>query len=295
MGVLNKGYKNKVLLAGASGALGLEVLKLLSEKGLEVRAFIKSEDDDEEVSHYTKDIWKADASKKASVLKDITKDISIIVSALGKSVSLFTNRGNSFLEDDFYANRNILNDALNHSVKRFIYVSIKGVEEADDFEIPKSHKMFEDVLRDSDLNYTILRPVGFFSGLNDLLIMAKRKIIPVIGDGQAKTNSIHQKDLAKIILDQLEDGPQLLEVGGPLIHTRLEMAEFIKNRIGGEILKVPEKIAEWGMVIPEIIDENMAERLKFFKYINTHDMIGVRNGNISFNKYLKDIDKKDLP
>ncbi len=68
--------------------------------------------------------------------------------------------------------------------------------------------MFEDALQASGLDYTIIRPVGFFSGLNDLAIMAKRKVIPiVVGDGQAKTNSIHQKDLAKVVVDNCMKAP----------------------------------------------------------------------------------------
>lgn len=285
----------KVLLAGASGALGLEILQLLVNERYDVRALVHSEEGAQKVSRYTNDVWKADASKEASVLNDITKDISIVISALGKSVSLFTNKGNSFLEDDFYANNNILNDALKHDVKRFIYVSIKGAENAEKFEIAKSHKMFEEALEASGLSYTIIRPVGFFSGLNDLLIMAKRKIIPIVGDGKARTNSIHQKDLAKVVMAQLKDGPGLLEVGGPQVHTRLEMAELVQKRLGGKIVKIPEKIAEWGMILPEFLNKTISDRLKFFKHINTHDMIGERNGQITFEEYLNSLDKKDLP
>lgn len=287
--------KEKVLLAGASGALGLEILKLLDKANIPVRALVNSEEGAQKVALYTEDVLKVDATKEASELNGITKDISIVVSALGKSVSLFTNRGKTFMEDDFYANNNILNDALKNEVKRFVYVSIKGAEYGERFEITKSHKMFEDTLQASGLSYTVIRPVGFFSGLNDLLIMAKRKIIPVVGDGQAKTNSIHQKDLAKVVVAQLQDGPNLLEIGGPLVHTRLEMAKMIQNRIGGEVVKIPEKLAEWGMIIPELLHENISHRLKFFKYINTHDMIGESNGSITFEEYLQSPDLKDLP
>lgn len=83
--------------------------------------------------------------------------------------------------------------------------------------------------------------------------MAKCKIIPVINDGQAKTNGIHEKALTTNVIDQLESGPQLLE---RTFHPYpLEMAGIIQNRIGGEIIKVPEKIAEWGMVVPEVLHE----------------------------------------
>ncbi len=287
--------EERVLVAGASGALGLEVLKLLDGQGINLRGLVFSENGSEKVSPYTKDICKADASQGNQAIKDITKDVSTVVSAMGKSVSLFTDRGNSFLENDFYANSNLLDDALKNGVKRFVYVSIKGAEEASEFEIPKAHRMFEKALEASGIDYTIIRPVGFFSGLHDLAIMAKRKLIPIIGDGSARTNSIHQKDLAKVVVENLHNGPKIMEVGGPYIHTRLEMAEMIQEKIGGKIIKVPEKIAEWGMFLPEMVDDDMSAKLKYFKFITTHDMIGEKHGKISFKEYLDNLDLKDLP
>jgi len=288
--------EKKILLAGASGALGLEVLKLLHQQGKEVRALVHSEDGAEEVSPYTKDIWKADASEGNEVVRDITKDVSIVISTLGKSVSLFTNRGKSFVENDFYANSNILDDAIKNGVKRFIYVSIKGAEKALEYEVAKSHKMFEDALEASGLDHTIIRPVGFYSGLNDLAIMAKRKVIPIVGDGDAITNSIHQKDLAKVVVKYLHDGPELKEVGGPLIHTRREMADMVAKKVGGKVIPVPEEIAEWGMFLPEMVDDDISAKLHYFKFVTTHDMVGEKNGEITFEEYLNSLDlEKDLP
>jgi uncharacterized protein YbjT (DUF2867 family) len=287
--------EERILVAGASGALGLEVMRVLHMRNLPLRGLVFSKDGAKEVSKYTDDIWEADASKDNLEIKDITKDVSIVISALGKSVSLFTNRGNSFLENDFYANSNLLDDALKNGVKRFVYVSIKGVDEAPQYDIPKAHKMFEDALKASGIDHTIIRPVGFFSGLHDLAIMAKRKIIPIVGDGSARTNSIHQKDLAEVVVQNLKDGPELLEVGGPLVHTRLEMAEMIEKKIGGKIVKVPEKVAEWGMFLPELVNEDVSAKLKYFKYITTHDMIAEKHGSLTFEEYLENLDLKDLP
>lgn len=288
--------KKKILLAGASGALGLEVLKILHAQGEEVRALVHSGDGADKVAAYTQDIWKADASEGNQVIKDITKDVSIVISTLGKSVSLFTNRGKSFMENDFYANSNVLDDAIKNGVERFVYVSIKGAEKALEYEVAKSHKMFEDALEASGLDYTIIRPVGFFSGLNDLAIMAKRKVIPIIGDGHARTNSIHQKDLAQVVVDYLYEGPAIKEVGGPLVHTRMEMAKMIERKVGGKVISVPEKIAEWGMFLPEMVDEDMSAKLKYFKFVTTNDMIGEKHGKITFEEYLNSLDlEKDLP
>ena len=292
--MINERNKN-ILLAGASGALGLEILKLLEGGPFNVRALILSKKEEEEVKPFTHDIWKVDAAKEFYDIQNITEGIDVVISAMGKSVSLFTDRGNSFYEDDFEANQNLITDSQNNKVSRFVYVSIKGASLNHDFEIPRVHKKVEEILKGSDLDFTIIRPVGFFSGLHDLAIMAKRKMIPLVGDGNAKTNSIHQRDLAKLILENLFEGPELLEVGGPKIHTRLEMAEMISEKIGGKIIKVPEKIAEWGMFIPELVDKDTAEILKYFKFITTHDMIGDKYGTETFREYLDTLDLKSLP
>ena len=285
----------KVLVAGASGSLGMELLKLLKEKNIETRALVHSSDGMEGVLKYTDDVFAADASEGSQEVREVTAGIHTVISAMGKSVSLFSNDENSFMENDFYGNNNLLQDALKHNVQRFLYVSIKGADTGVEYEIAKAHKRFEEALQASGIDHTIIRPVGFFSGLNDLAIMAKRKVIPIVGDGQAKTNSIHQKDLAEVVVSYLEEGPEIIEVGGPLIHTRLEMAEMLKEKIGGQIIKIPEKVAEWGMFLPELISDSISDKLSYFKYITTNDMIGEQRGSITFKEYLETLDLNKLP
>jgi len=285
----------KILVAGASGALGLETVKLLKQQGLEVRGLVHSMEGTEELRNYTTDIMAADASEGTYEIRDVTEGIHTVISAMGKSVSLFTNDDKSFKETDFFGNTNLLDDALSHGVQRFIYISIKGADTGVEYEIAKAHKRFEDALQASGMHHTIIRPVGFFSGLNDLAIMAKRKVIPIVGDGQAKTNSIHQKDLAKVVVEYLEDGPELIEVGGPLVHTRLEMDEMLQEKIGGKIIKVPEIVAEWGMFLPELISDSMGDKLNYFKYITTRDMVGEKKGEITYKEYLQTLDLDKLP
>lgn len=282
----------KILVVGATGALGIEVLKQLHQKNLPLRALTRSDDDTIELNQLTGgDIFIGDASKNE--IKDVTRGVSTVISALGKSVSLFTPSDESFYESDFLANKNILDDAIKNGVKRFIYVSIKGADT--DFTVAKAHKMFENTLKESGIDYTIIRPVGFFSGLNDLAILAKRKVIPIVGDGEAKTNSIHHRDLAKVVVGFLNEGPRMIEVGGPNIHTRMEMAEMVKEKIGGQIIKVPESLANFGIEFQKIFMSDVPEKLDYFKFVTTHDMIAEPHGSISFREYLESLDLKDLP
>lgn len=287
--------KEKVLIAGASGSLGTEIVKILKNREIPIRALTRSSEEGSKLTSFTNDIWIADATSDTYAISDITQGVSTVISALGKSVSLFSPSDDSFFESDYKANKHILDDAVKNGVKRFVYVSIKGADVEEDYSIAKAHKLFENELRASGLEYTIIRPVGFFSGLHDLAILAKRKVIPVIGDGQAKTNSIHHKDLAEVVVSYLDEGPDIIEVGGPLIHTRLEMAEMVKEKIGGQIIKVPKMIAQMGADIPKIFSEDMHDKLDYFTYITTNDMIGEQNGSVTFREYLETLDLKQLP
>ncbi|MBO2542829.1 NAD(P)H-binding protein [Salegentibacter sp. BDJ18] len=287
---------SKILIVGASGSLGTEIIHLLTEEGKEIRALTRSDKGISKLSKYTDDVWKGDAAKDQEGIRGITKNITTVISALGKSVSLFTPSEESFMESDFRANRNLLKDAVKNGVKRFIYVSIMGADSSKDFSIARAHKMFEKELKNSGIAYTIVRSVGFYSGLNDLAIMAKRKVIPLLGSGEAKTNSIHHKDLAKVVVSFINNGPKIAKVGGPNVHTRREMAEMIKEIVGGEIIEIPEPVAKISasLGLPKIFSEGINDKLDYFTFITTNDMIGESNGKISFREYLGNLDLKKI-
>lgn len=280
-----------ILILGASGALGMHLVKESKKNGFLIRALTHSQKGISKVQPYTNDIWCLDASAANQQLQEITKGVDYVISALGKSISLFNPTPNSFYENNYKANVKLVAAAKKHQVKKFLYVSMKGADSASQFTIPRTHKMVEEELEKSDLEYTIIRPVGFYSGLNDLITMAKRQVIPLVGDGQAKTNSIFQGDLAYYILKNFLELPKLLEIGGPKIHTRKEMAEMIQKRIGGKILTVPTSLARAGSEFSKLISEKeLGNKLAYFTHIMSHDMIGEKKGMLDFDEYLKEIE-----
>ncbi|MGB5943035.1 MAG: NAD(P)H-binding protein [Leeuwenhoekiella sp.] len=287
---------SKVLLLGASGMLGLEVAKNLFKENIPFRALTSSKSGLAKLAPFTQDIWVADVVHNPNAIAGICKDIDSVISGMGKSISLFSTDDDTFNEVDNLANATVLLDAITNRVSYYIYVSIKEAGDNDEFEIPKNQKSFEDKLNGSGITNCIFRPVGFYSGLHDLAVMAKKGIIPVIGDGTAKTNSIAQEDFAKVIVKAyLERKTGIQIIGGPEIHSRYAMAEMIKARFGGKIVTVPETLADVGMVLPQFFDKSTYHKLKFFKFITTHDMLGDIHGNLTFREYLSFIDESDLP
>lgn len=284
----------KILIAGAEGALGFELLKKLHKKNIPVRAFIHRQSHIKKIKKYTDDIFVAGISD-VKKLKDLCKGIDIVVSGIGKSVSLFKPRMSNYEEVDYEGNCHILHEALKSGVQRFIYISIKGSDTASHLKIAHVHKKIQGLLAGSSISHTSIKPVGFFSGVSDLIVMAKRGIIPVPGSGKHLTNSIHQQDLAAFVLDHLFEGPETLEVGGPEIHSRNEMAGMIRDKTGARIIHIPASLIKAGIAPLQLFKSSLAQNINYFRHVSTHDMLAPAYGKITFKDYLNSLDLNQLP
>lgn len=284
----------KILIVGATGSLGMEVVKKLSEAKIPFRALASSEESAASLKPFTTDIWVADA-RKPEALRGICDGINIVFSSLGKSVSLFKHDKGNYDEVDYEANRNIIAEAGNALVKRFVYCSIKGSDSASELKLAEVHKKVQDLMEKAFKSYTIIKPTGFFSGLNDLLIIAKRGLLILPGSGNYRTNSIHHSDLAQVVLDHLFEGPKKMDVGGPEIHTRDEMARIVQEKTNAKLIHVPEWTMKMGIPVLGIISKSLAHNLDYFRHVTTTDMIAPKYGSLTFKDYVASIDLNDLP
>lgn len=284
----------KVLVTGATGSLGLEVIKALYAKGYPIRAMVHNVENIDKIKAYTRDIIIADA-RKPNQLLGLCEGVDVLISTVGKSISLFKSDKGTYDSIDYHGNLNILHEAEKSGVSRVIFTSIMGCNESNPLKLSVVHYKVENLIAEKFKNHSIFRPTGFFSGLNDLIILGKRGIIPVIGNGEVKTNSIHQKDIASNIMERLLDGPSIVEIGGPLIHTRIEMAEMIQKKTGGRIIHIPSLFVKGSIQIFRPIKPSLYHNMDYFRYVTTRDMVGERYGINSFKSYLDNLNLADLP
>ena len=283
----------KVLLAGATGALGLEILKLLRGEGYYVRALIRDANKKATVLPYCDEVFVGDATHRAS-LAGACQDIDIVLSALGKSVSLFTQESASFHAIDYQANAHLLSESLEAKVPRFVYVSIYGSETSPSLRVGWSHELFAQALQRASLSYTVIKPVGLFSGLHDLIIMGRRGLLVTPGDGEPVTNPIHQRDLAEVCVQCLEAGPPVMDVGGPEIHSRSEVATLVARHTQARTVNVPLGWVAAGLGIVRPLSRNLYDKLSYFTYVTTHDMVAPPYGQQTFEAYLHAIRRQEI-
>lgn len=276
----------RVLLAGATGVLGTEILNLLQPAGYWVRTLVRRAAQQEIVRPHCDEVFVGDATDP-SALRGACQDIDIVLTTIGKSVSLFTNNAASFLDIDYQANLNLLNEARGAGVNRFVYISIFGSETSPKLRVGWSQELLARQLMQSGLDHTIIKPVGFFSGLHDLVIMANKGLLIIPGDGKPLTNAIHQRDLAKVCVQCLEAGPPVMEVGGPEIHSRNEVAQLVADHTGARKLNVPVWLVLLGLRVLRPFSKNLYDKLSYFTYITTNDMVAPAYGEKTFSDYLK--------
>ena len=223
----------RVLLAGASGSLGQEILRSLAERGHWVRTL--SRGPRSAAMLFTGEHVRADLTHPDS-LTGTCQGVDLVFSSAGSSMHLddFRDR-RRYLDVDFTGNRNLLREAEREGTPRFVYVSLHGGEKLRHNSYADAHERFVDALNASPVSSLVIRPTGFFSFLLQILRMAKRRRGVVIGDGSARANPIHQADLGDFSVDHLESerGGAVGRRTGSLQPTRHRRARSSRRRTTG--------------------------------------------------------------
>lgn len=201
----------KVLLAGATGYLGRHILDTLNEKEIQTRIIVRNQSRLQSILNSNVQVREAELTK-AETLLGVCDQIDIVISTVGITRQ---KEGLTYMDVDYQANMNLLNEAKRSGVKRFIYISAINGDNYRHLKIFEAKEKFVDVLKASGLSYTIVRPNGFFSDMKDFLQMAKSGRVYLFGDGHQKFNPIHGKDLANFIYQLLKTTTKEVAVGGP--------------------------------------------------------------------------------
>ena len=212
----------KIIIAGATGYLGSHIVKELQSQQMAFQALVRDENKLVKQGLDDGQIIKAEVTDPAS-LSGRLQGADVLISTVGITRQ---KDGLTYMDVDFQANMNLLEEAKKANVKKFIYVSVVNGEKMRHLKIMEAKEKFVDALKGSGLDYLIVRPNGFFSDMKDFLDMARKGKVYLFGHGEYKLNPIHGADLAKAILESLDITQKELIIGGPDILTQNEIAEM---------------------------------------------------------------------
>lgn len=211
-----------IVVAGATGYLGSYIVKELQNKGLPFKAIARNEQKLRERGLTTDQIIRAQVTDRKT-LEGLLAETDILISTVGITRQ---KDGLTYMDVDYQANKNLLEEAKKAGVQKFIYVSAINGEQMRHLKIFEAKEKFVDELRQSGIDYTVIRPNGFFSDMADFLAMAQKGKVYLFGHGSYKLNPIHGADLAKAIIASLTEQQKEMVIGGPDIVTQNEIAEL---------------------------------------------------------------------
>jgi uncharacterized protein YbjT (DUF2867 family) len=250
----------KVLVVGATGYLGQFLIKALKKQGYWVRVLTRNKEKIAPLKTYIDDVHLGEATQPES-LTDLCQDIDIVISSLGITKQ---KEGLTYMEVDYQANRNILNEALSNQVTHFMYISVFNAQALRHLAIVKAKEKFVQTLIKADIQHSIIRPNGFFSDMSEYFKMAQKGRVYLFGDGQYRANPIHGADLAQACVAYLDSNGGEFEIGGPEILTHKEIASQ-----AFEVLNKPEKIT----YLPDFIKNIIIKFAKTFTSVKTYGPI----------------------
>ena len=236
----------RILIIGSSGNIGGRALEVLLKHGnaSSITAFDKKEpkikDLPENVRVLSGD--EGDISRPDAV-KNGVKGSNLVICAVG--VPRYVPAGEKKLtpydiEED--GMKHIVNAAKGGSVNQVIYISALGVGRG--AKIPEFHhahlakRNAEHMLIKSGINYTILRPSGYFFDFLDLLAAAVAGRYHVVGEGKAKVQPLHENDTATILIvsvDNKKAKNKIIPLGGPDIFSFVELGKLFERVLKKEV------------------------------------------------------------
>jgi uncharacterized protein YbjT (DUF2867 family) len=277
----------KVLLAGATGYLGKHIVAELIKQEYPAKIVVRDKNR-VNYNHHMTEIAEAQVTESETV-NGLMKDIDVVISTVGITKQ---KDGLNYMDVDYKGNMNLLKEAEKAGVKKFIYVSALNADKLTHLKMCFAKELFVKELKNSGLDYCIIRPNGFFSDMGEFLKMAKKGKAELFGDGEYKMNPIHGEDLANVCVNAIEMEEKTIEVGGPEVFTHKEIVELAFNTVDKKtkISYMPDWLRKTILWSARTFSSSKKYGpMEFFFTVLTMDMIAPKYGTQTLGDYFNQI------
>jgi len=274
----------KILLAGSTGYLGSYIAKELQKRSFFLKTIARNPEKLEQNGIEVNEVLKAELTDSDSI-SECCKDIDIVISTIGITRQ---KDGLTYMDVDYQANMNLLEEAKKSGVKKFIYISVLNGEKLRILKICDAKERFVEQLKKSGLPYCVVRPNGFFSDMSEVFNMAINGRVYLFGNGEYRANPIHGKDLATFCVDAIEKPDREIEIGGPETLTQNEIAFIAFNVLGNKpkIFHIPDWLRTLILKMIRIFTGSKTYGpVEFFMTVMAMDMVAPQYGKHTLKDY----------
>jgi uncharacterized protein YbjT (DUF2867 family) len=236
---------------------------------------------------------RADASDPADVPRILQGAGAVIIAAGGRvGVGL---GGWAGYGQDIRLARGIADQARRLGVGKIVHVSVFHPPLLRKVSYVQAHELAAAHLIGSGVPTTIVRPTGFFSAFVAMLALGRKGRVPCIGDGAARTNPIHEADLAEVICDALDPAAaEGIDVGGPEIFTRQAICELVQAASGSRgIRHLAPGLVDLGSRGIRLLHPRLGQFLQFVAAMGPLDLVAPPHGRRRLGQTLSDCAKTD--
>lgn len=283
----------KVVLAGAYGKLGSEILKSLVARNIETVAADMVERDIEGLDKSKYSFKKLDVTSKEA-LKGLCDGADTVITTVGLTATSATLTN---YDIDYNGNLNLLEEAKRAGVTKFVYISVIKADKAPDVPMLHAKYLFEEKLKESGISYVIHRPTGYFYDIVKVFKpMIEEGKVTLLGKEAVHANVVHTPDFAEFIVDHISDNNVTYDVGGKETWSYEEIARMCFAAAGKEpvIKRAPAWLFDVLGNLPKNKKNGKKAILKFSKWTLTEEMVGDTHvGESSFKQYIEDSFKKE--
>ena len=279
----------KVVLAGAFGNLGAEILKCLCAAGHEViAADLKERPIEGCEGKYT---FKAINATKPETLAGLCDGAEVVITTMGLTGA---STAVTSYDIDYQGNMNLYAECKKAGIKKFNYISVISCDEPGAEKVPMLHAKYlvEQEIKKEPMDWIIYRPTGYFYDIAKVFkpYIDKGEMQLLKGFGGVKANVVDCPDFAQFIVDHMCDTNVTYNVGGKETYTYEEMAQMCFDAAGKPMKIKWAPIWLFGILanLPKIKKAGKHDIILFSKWTLSHDLVGdTCIGDKSFAEYLK--------
>jgi uncharacterized protein YbjT (DUF2867 family) len=241
-----------VLVTGANGFVGSNVVPALAGDGRHVVALVRTEAHARDLLDRLTDV---DRGRVETRLGDVTR-IETLRSALAgvdavvhlAAIPRDRNGGASLRLVNTEGTRNVVVAIRDAGVRRLVHLGALGITDDPELHYASSKAKAERIVAESGLDWTILEPSllfgpgdGFFNLIANLVRMSPG-LVPMAGRGRSRFQPFAVSDLARVVVDVLGQPDafvRVFELGGPRWWTYREIVGEVLDAMGAHRLVVP--------------------------------------------------------
>lgn len=226
----------KVFITGGSGFVGQEIIHHLFKAGYSVRALVRAKGD---LVHLNEIEEVFGDTTEPESLRDQLCGCDAVIHLVG-IIREFPNKKVTFENLHVKSTANVVQAATDQGVKRYLQMSANGTRE---YAVSKYHQTkweAEEIVRKSDLDWTIFRPSLIYGPKDQFINMLAQLIkvlpvVPVMGDGTYQLQPVNVTDVANgfvTALNKEKTVGKTYQCCGPQAYSYDQLLDIIAQTLG---------------------------------------------------------------